>query len=450
MIYHHHRFAEKEQIVLKIKQKLGKYRIEQRLAEGSFANVYQAMDTVEGVRVALKIPLERFAGREFQKDFKNEVRLSAKLDHPNILRVKDASIIEGRFVIAFLLGEKTLADRLKNRMSLRTVFNYAEQMLNAVAFAHANRIIHCDIKPENFIVFPHDQLRLADFGIAKLALHTLQASGSGTVGYTAPEQAMGKPSFRSDVFSLGLIFYRMLSGRLPEWPFRWPMPGFERLRGRVHPELVSLVRKAMEVEPRRRFKNAIRMREALRRIKSRALAYPVRAGKNSRRKPGSEDWRIIRFKQFRKKHGKHMETLCSCVRCGGPVLEYMQACPWCGVSRKVHRHDTRFPARCPRCNRGLKLDWVFCPWCFGPGFEVTTTRQYSDKRYTARCSNPRCPRGELMPFMKYCPWCRRKVRRKWKMPGTGDRCPSCHWGVFNSFWNYCPWCGSSLRSTGLP
>ena len=96
----------------------------------------------------------------------------------------------------------------------------ADQMLEAVAWAHAHRIIHCDVKPDNFILFTDNRIRLADFGIAKVAMKTIRASGSGTVGYVAPEQAVGKPSFRSDVFSLGLILYRMLSGKLPEMAVR--------------------------------------------------------------------------------------------------------------------------------------------------------------------------------------------------------------------------------------
>jgi serine/threonine protein kinase len=97
-------------------------------------------------------------------------------------------------------------------------------MIEAVAYAHRQRIIHCDIKPENFILFPDNRLRLTDFGIARVAQNTVAGSGSGTVGYMAPEQAMGKPSMRSDVFSLGLVIYRMLTGQLPEWPFEWPPP----------------------------------------------------------------------------------------------------------------------------------------------------------------------------------------------------------------------------------
>jgi serine/threonine-protein kinase len=431
--------------MVKTRQRLGKYRIEARLAEGPFANVFRAMDTIEGVRVALKIPHDHLTDRDFMEDFRSEVRLAAKLDHPNILSVKDASVIDSRFVIAMPLGEKTLHDRLQSRMSLRTALDYAEQMLEAVACAHANRVIHCDIKPENLILFPGNRMRLTDFGIAKVAKRTLQASGSGTVGYVAPEQAMGKPSFRSDVFSMGLILYRMLSGRLPEWPYQWPPPGFEKLRGRIHPDLIKLVRRAMDTNPRRRFKDAVQMLAALHRVKPRALGYSSRRRKTSRGKTKAQDWQTVRHRQFQKQHGKAMETRFSCSRCKGPVSEYMRTCPWCGVPRKTHRDETRFPVRCRRCNRGLKLDWAFCPWCFGPGFEVSTGREYPDKRYEARCSNPDCSRKLLMPYMRYCPWCRRKVRRKWKVPGSGHKCPSCGWGVFRSFWDHCPWCARSLR-----
>jgi tRNA A-37 threonylcarbamoyl transferase component Bud32 len=431
--------------VLRAKQRLGKYRIERRLAEGAFANVYQALDTIEGIRVALKIPHAHLVTREVLEEFRNEVRLMAQLDHPNILPLKDASFVDSHFVIAFPLAERTLAERIQRRLSLRTALDFADQMLAAVAYAHAKRMIHCDIKPENFLLFPQDRLRLTDFGIAKVARRTVQASGSGTVGYIAPEQAMGKPSFRSDVFSLGLILYRMLSGQLPEWPYEWPPPGFDRLKQRAHPDLIQLVRKATEFQPRKRFQDAGQMRAAFRRAKTLAMKHQALRG---RRKTGStarRDWQMIRRQQFQREYGAALETRFACHRCAGPVAESMRACPWCGAGRAVHPEETRMPARCPRCKRGLKLDWSYCPWCYGPGFEVSTRRQYTDVRYQARCSNSACPRKALMPFMRYCPWCHRKVRRKWKVPGKSDTCPSCGWGVYRSFWDYCPWCGKALH-----
>lgn len=97
------------------------------------------------------------------------------------------------------------------------------------------------------------------------------------------------------------------------------------------------------------------------------------------------------------------------------------------------------PAHCPRCERGVKLDWNYCAWCYGPGFQQETNRHYPDKRYIARCSNLRC-REPLMAHMRYCPWCRGKVKRNWKIQGSRQRCSACKSGVVREFWNYCAWC----------
>lgn len=431
--------------MLRARQKLGKYRIERRVADGGFASVYQAMDTIEGIRVALKIPHSHLLTEEMLADFRSEVRLMAQLEHANILPLKDASFIDSHFVIVVPLGERSLADRLARRISSRVALDFVDQMLSAVAYAHSMRVMHCDIKPENFILFSGNKLRLADFGIAKIARRTVQASGSGTVGYVAPEQAMGKPSFRSDVFSLGLVMYRMFSGCLPEWPYRWPLPGSDRLRKAVHPDLAQMIRKAIDVDPRKRFNDAEQMRAVFRRIlpqaaKSRTSTTPKRNSDTARR-----SWHLIRHHQFQREHGKALETRYACHRCEGPISEPMQVCPWCGTRQTVFRQETRFPARCPRCRRGMKSDWTYCPWCYGPGFELTTTRQYSDVRYNARCSNPACSRKLLMPFMRYCPWCHRKVQKKWKVPGTNEACAACGLGVTRSYWEYCPWCGKTIR-----
>ncbi|MFV0443082.1 MAG: protein kinase domain-containing protein, partial [Planctomycetaceae bacterium] len=144
---------------LRVRQSIGKYRIERRVSEGGFATVYQAYDTIEGVRVALKIPHPKLVNDDILSDFRTEVRLAAKLEHPHILALKDASIIDDQLVIAFPLGERSLADRLRNRISLPVALELADQLIDAVAHAHGHRIIHCDIKPENCILFPGNQLR---------------------------------------------------------------------------------------------------------------------------------------------------------------------------------------------------------------------------------------------------------------------------------------------------
>lgn len=258
---------------LRVRQRLGKYRIEGRLGSGAFANVYKAMDTIEGIRVALKIPHDSLMTEEMLKAFRSEVRIMARMEHNNILSLKDANWIDERFVLVFPLGERTLEQRLCNRMSQTTALGLSEQMLDAVAYAHRARIVHCDIKPENLILFSNNRLRLTDFGIAKIAHKTLHGSGTGTVGYMAPEQAMGKPSVRSDVFSVGLIMYRLLSGRWPEWPFEWPLPGYDRLRGKVHPDLIAFLRRAIELKPNKRFKDGDDMLRAYNRIRRRVYRH---------------------------------------------------------------------------------------------------------------------------------------------------------------------------------
>ncbi|MCA9263172.1 MAG: protein kinase [Planctomycetales bacterium] len=433
--------------MLKARQKFGKYVIEGKLAEGGFAVVYRARDTIEGIRVALKIPYAHLMSEEALAAFRHEVRIAAQLQHPHILPLKYADFINDRFVIITALGESSLEERMQRRMSPEKGIDFARQMLSAVAYAHEHRIIHCDIKPDNFILFPGDCLRLADFGIARVAQKTLQGSGAGTVGYIAPEQAMGKPSLRSDVFSLGIVLYRLFSGLLPEWPYDWPPPGIIRVRKRFHPQLEALMRRAMEVNAKKRYADARQMLASFQRIKD--PTKPVR--KTTRRSATSKTsvatnrkWKAVQIREFQQQFGRILEAKHGCHHCGGPVSECMQACPWCGKDIGKHRGEVRFSLHCPRCYRGVKSDWRYCPWCYGPGFEPATSRKLPDHRYSAKCTNASCGRRDLMPFMRYCPWCRRRIRRKWSIPSSPDKCAKCGWGVLKDFWGFCPWCSERI------
>jgi serine/threonine-protein kinase len=434
-------------LVLRVRQHLGKYRIERRLADGGFAAVYQAYDTVTGIRVALKTPHPSFVTRETLDEFRKEVRLTAKLDHANILAIKDAGFVNDTFIIVQPLGIESLADRLRRRTSAHTILEFTDQMLDAVAFAHKNRVMHCDIKPENFILFEENRLRLADFGIARVAQRTLQASGAGTIGYVAPEQAMGRPSFRSDVFSLGLILYRMFSGQLPEWPYAWPPPGFDRVRRNIHPQVIAFLRRSLEVDASKRFADAMQMLAAYHRLRPRVLRSTLSRRRKRRAKAAHtpRDWRTIRHVEFLKQFRTALDLRDNCRHCHGPVSDAMQSCPWCGKKRRIRESTSRFPAQCPRCNRGMKSDWRFCPWCHGAAINPDSTYRYSDARYEAKCGNPGCKDKVLMPFMRYCPWCSRKVARRWRIAGSEHRCPRCGWGVAADYWDYCAWCGRMLR-----
>lgn len=427
---------------IKPRSSLGKYRIEKRLAKGGFAEVYRAYDTVEGIRVALKVLQPELLSRSALEDFKNEVRLTARLDHPNILKIKNANNIGERFVVVYDLGQESLDDRLKRRLSFEKAYDFAQQILAALAHAHEKGIQHCDVKPDNLILFGGSKLRLTDFGLAKLSFRTMHASGSGTIGYVAPEQAMGRPSMRSDVFSAGLVLYRMFTGTLPEWPFDWPPPGFDRARKKLHPDLLVLLRRGIEVDPRKRFSDAIQMREALQAVRARALRFSGPKAQKPKTRP--KDWREVRLRQFQLRYERALEASHTCATCAGPVAESMLACPWCGRKRKKHLAETRFPARCTRCRRGVKLDWRYCPWCYGASIGPLSEREYGDKRYASRCPNGSCARREIMPFMRYCPWCRTKIRRPWPVPGSKERCPKCRWGTLHDYWTSCPWCVAAL------
>lgn len=255
---------------------MGKYRLERRIGNGGFATVYAATDTLLGIKVALKIPLPAYVSPELLEEFRREVRLTMKLEHPNILPIRDATFIDGLFVIVSPLAEKTLDDRLKKRLAFETGFSLLEQLLDAVSHAHDRGVIHCDIKPENILIFPDRRIRLADFGIAKLAQATISGSGTGTVGYMAPEQAMGKPSAKSDVFSIGLIAHRIFSGKWPEYPFRWPLPGATQLRQRAHPDLIAIIRKSLSIAPQQRFRDATQMLHHWQKTRLKAIRYARR------------------------------------------------------------------------------------------------------------------------------------------------------------------------------
>jgi eukaryotic-like serine/threonine-protein kinase len=255
---------------LRIGMRLDKYRLTARLGEGGFATVFAATDMIEDRKVAIKIPNDRFvANFQSSEDLHREVRILAHMDHPGIVPLKDARFVDGHFLMVFPLGQESLGDRLTRRISRATAVDYTYQMVAAVAYAHEKKVLHRDIKPDNFIVFPDQIVQLGDFGLARFEKGGHRASGSGTLGYISPEQAMGKPTFRSDVFSLGLVLYHLFSGEVPEYPFE-SLPAFNKFRRGLSNDLVNLIRKAIDPSPNQRFRDAVAMNNALIKIR-----YPL-------------------------------------------------------------------------------------------------------------------------------------------------------------------------------
>ena len=254
---------------LRIGSRLDKYRLLKRLGTGGFATVYSALDQIENRHVALKIPEEKYVSNSSSlEDLQREVRIMARLQHDHILQLKDARFIDGRFVMVFPLGEESLDDRMHRRMSRQVAVQYASQMIDAIAFAHSNKVLHRDIKPDNFILFAGHQVRLTDFGLARIEKGRGNESASGTLGYMAPEQAMGHPTFRSDVFALGLVLYRLFAGELPAYPFESPLPGFNKLRRGLSLDFVGLIRKAIDPHPNKRFRDVVAMQNAFKAIRN--------------------------------------------------------------------------------------------------------------------------------------------------------------------------------------
>jgi Zn-finger nucleic acid-binding protein len=230
---------------------------------------------------------------------------------------------------------------------------------------------------------------------------------------------------------------------LPTWPFEWPLPGHERLR-RLPEPLMEFVRRALQVDERKRFRDAVQMLAAYRRIRPAVLrgmnGTPASASNTS--STGRHSWRTLRVTQFKRAFKGPLRLDRACGSCHEPVDERMGTCPWCAAAPLEATGESKFPATCPRCERGIKLDWNYCPWCYGARIGPASTRTYTDQRYIARC--PRCSERTLMPFMHYCPACNAKVARHWRLGEGDDKCPKCEHGVARAFWSACPWCGTEL------
>ena len=426
-------------ITLKRHVLLGKYRLEKRLGIGGFCEVWQAYDTVEGIRVALKIPLEDVDGRRDNHSILREVQLVAQLRHPHIMPVKNADIINGHAVLATPLSVGTLDDRSRP-MVPRNIIQIVLQVLDALAYAHSKRLIHCDVTPGNIFLFPDGRAALGDFGIGLLSKGRMETIDDfGTPGYVAPEQAYGRPTFRSDCFSVGLILYEFLTGYLPRWPFHWPFRANQRLRDKTNPGMMHFIKRALAVDPAHRFLNATQMGSAL----MTAAEKILKNGKTTPAKSKLPDWRLLRRQSFIKRYSRVLPSTFACVSCADPVAEAMKVCPWCNSDR--NHFDTQTPLNhyCPSCRRGVLPEWHYCPWCYGPGFASPSEKHTSRVRYHDKCRH--C-KGKLMHFMRYCPWCHRKVRKPWRIDPFPELCGHCGWSVDSNFWSYCPWCANRLMT----
>jgi serine/threonine-protein kinase len=412
-------------------KRLGKYRLANCLGEGGSSEVWKARDSVEGLWVALKIPLMDVNGKRDNEALYREIRLVSKLRHRHIMPVKNADIIDGHVVLATELSFKTLDD-CSRPMSVRRIVS-----IISLGYAHRHRLVHCDVTPGNIFLFPNGRAALGDFGISLQVKGRMKTIDDyGTPGYVAPEQAYGRPTAGSDCFAVGLILYEFITGTLPRWPFRWPMRGAKRLRERTSASMVQFMKKALSVQPEDRFTSAQKMLEGL------LQAVPKNLRKALESKSESKaDWRRMRRDAFIKRYEKVFPSFVRCRKCGEPVSEVMSICPWCGTGSNRFEYSTAFSHYCCECKKGVLPEWRFCAWCYGGGFDSPSSERSKGVRYYDRC---KCCDGKLMRFMRYCPWCHRKVRKAWQVRPFPETCGKCNWSVDSAFWNYCPWCRSSL------
>ena len=227
-------------------QIIGKYKILSTIDSGGFGTVYLADDTWINKKVALKVPHKQ--GVDFG-ELLREARLLAALDHPNIVGIVTAEKQENVFFIVmdFVPGE-TLEDILlrDGALDVTLALDYTCQICNAVDHAHRQNVLHRDLRPSNILVSENGQLKVADFGTSRIL--EIAAHGSTVIGsppYMAPEQFRGEAVFASDIYSLGVTMYQMLTGVLP---YDTPTPAdLERLR---RGELVSPPRQKNPKIPR--------------------------------------------------------------------------------------------------------------------------------------------------------------------------------------------------------
>ena len=283
--------------------RLGPYEVLAPLGSGGMGEVYRARDTRLGRDVAIKvISSDHARDKERIARFEQEARAAGALSHPNVCAVYDVGTHEGSpFVVMELLEGRTLRELLaKGPLPLRRALEFAAQIAGALAAAHAGGVAHRDIKPENVFVTAEGRVKVLDFGLAKLLDRehagtdlTLSAAGavSGTSAYMSPEQAAGGAvDARTDVFSLGIVLFEMLSGRRPFVGGN----ALAMMHAILHEEpaaltgapaeLARIVRRCLEKDPARRIQTALDVRndvEDLARELDRgpaAASPPVREG----------------------------------------------------------------------------------------------------------------------------------------------------------------------------
>jgi eukaryotic-like serine/threonine-protein kinase len=264
----------------------GRYLVESELGRGGMATVFKGTDTVLGRPVAVKVLSPQYSGdANFVTRFRREAQAAARLNHPNLVSVYDTGTDDGiHFIVMEYVEAKTLADYLAGggRIMPERSIEIAEAVCDALSVAHAHGIIHRDIKPANVMITSKGDVKVTDFGIARVisGADTLAQTAAvlGTASYLSPEQAQSQPvDQRSDIYSLGVALYEMVTGRPPfsgdspvmvasKHVLEQPTPP-SKLNADVSPDLEAVIMKAMAKNPDNRYQDADEMRADLERAR---------------------------------------------------------------------------------------------------------------------------------------------------------------------------------------
>src|SRR5262245_60859415 len=262
-------------------QKIGKYRIIERIGRGGMGSVYKAHDPVLDRLVALKVvSAETDHTDELRARFFREAQACAKLSHPNIVTIHDLGEADGNlFIVMELLEGEELRQLIakKTLASIEDKFPLMVQICDGLEFAHEKGIVHRDVKPANIFVLRNGQVKILDFGIAHIAAAQTGLTRAGlivgTLQYMAPERARGQGSHHSDIFSVGAVFYELLTNQAP-FTGNDPIEILENLRSQDPPplaevdptlptELGAILERALQKDPTRRLATLGQMRTQL-------------------------------------------------------------------------------------------------------------------------------------------------------------------------------------------
>ena len=254
-----------------------RYEIIRVIGEGGMANVYLANDTILNRKVAVKVLRGDLANDEkFVRRFQREALSASSLNHPNIVEMYDVGEDDGNFYIVMeYVDGKNLKQLIKRRtkLSLTEVVDIMKQLTDGISHAHDSFIIHRDIKPQNMLILDNGLVKITDFGIA-VALNSTQLTQTnsvmGSVHYLPPEQAAGKgATFKSDIYSLGIMMYELITGKLP---FRGenaveialkqmkePIPSIREDNNEIPQAVENIVLKACAKNPKNRYDTAREM-----------------------------------------------------------------------------------------------------------------------------------------------------------------------------------------------